>query len=361
MGISHCTLACLGLSMLMACTAKSYQEQLREGQREVLDNARPVAAVLAGPQIDARTRRLLVAAVDAREFASRRLALPDGPSYRSYVDLHRDYAMWNLFAAGEFSVEPHRSCFADVGCLGYLGYYHAGDAERAAAELQEQGLETYIGTSESYMIPGRNDAPILSTMLGDEGHLAELIFHELTHQRLYVAGDTAFNESLANYVQQEGLRQWQAAHGRAPVADSTREQREMLTKLVLETRVRLQSLYASGLPAAQMRERKSIEFQRLRVEYHLQVAQRWGGKGLYDGWVDAPLNNASLAPFGIYDQWVPAFAALYRQVGGDWTRFFASASALASQPSTVRLARLGALRAEALALRAMPPRLAGPG
>lgn len=361
MGGSRCALLCLGLPLLVACAGQSYLQQLREGETQLQTDREPLSAVLADPRTDPRTRQLLLAAADAREFASHRLALPDNPSYRSYVDLHRDYAMWNLFAASEFSVEPHRSCFDQVGCIGYLGFYHPGDAERAATALREQGLETYIGTSESFVIPGRNDAPILSTMLSDDRHLAELIFHELTHQRLYMAGDSAFNESLANFVQQEGLRQWLTARGRAAAADNAREQREMLTKLVLETRARLQRLYARGLPAAQMRERKSIEFQRLREEYHLQVEQRWGGKGLYDAWIDAPLNNASLAPFGIYDQWVPAFAALYRQVGGDWTRFFAAASALAAQPSTQRLARLGALRAEELAFEAAPPRLAGSG
>lgn len=356
MGVFHCTLACLGLPLLMACTAESYLQQLREGQAQLQSEREPIATVLADPHTDARTRRLLQVASAARDFASRRLALPENPSYRSYVDLHRDYAMWNLFATGEFSIEPHRSCFPQVGCIGYLGFYHPGAAEHAAAALRDQGLETYIGESESFVIPGRDDAPLLNTMLGDENHLAELIFHELTHQRLYVADDSEFNESLANFVQQEGLRQWLAARGRSADEDTARAQREALTGLVLETRTRLQRLYVSSLPAVLMRERKAGEFQRLREDYHRLMAQRWGGKGLYDAWIDAPLNNAALAPFGVYDQWVPAFAALYRQVGGDWTRFFAAASALAARPPTERLAQLGALRALQLGA---PVRVAG--
>jgi predicted aminopeptidase len=35
-----------------------------------------------------------------------------------------------------------------------------------------------------------------------------------------------------------------------------------------------------------------------------------------------PMNNAKLLPFGLYDQWVPAFAALFKEVGGDWLRFY---------------------------------------
>ena len=46
--------------------------------------------------------------------------------------------------------------------------------------------------------------------------LAATIFHELAHQRLYVKGDTEFNESFATFVQREGLRQWRVARGLAP-------------------------------------------------------------------------------------------------------------------------------------------------
>ena len=47
---------------------------------------------------------------------------------------------------------------------------------------------------------------------------------------------------------------------------------------------------------------------------------------------DAPMNNARLLPFGLYDQWVPAFAALFRQVGGDWVTFYASVEKLGALP-----------------------------
>src|SRR5256885_8764994 len=40
--------------------------------------------------------------------------------------------------------------------------------------------------------------PLLNTFIGwGEGEFAGLLFHELAHQVVYVAGDTAFNESFA--------------------------------------------------------------------------------------------------------------------------------------------------------------------
>jgi predicted aminopeptidase len=45
-------------------------------------------------------------------------------------------------------------------------------------------------------------------------------------------------------------------------------------------------------------------------------------------WLDqcTALNNAKVLPFGLYEQWLPAFAVLFKRVGGDWPRFFQRAS-----------------------------------
>ena len=72
---------------------------------------------------------------------------------------------------------------------------------------------------------------------------------------------------------------------------------------------------------------------------------QWAGDKRYDAWVNAPLNNARLLPFGLYDQWVPAFAALFRREGGDWVGFYAAVEKLGKLPINERKAALKALAA----------------
>ena len=249
--------------------------------------------------------------------------------------------VWNVVAAPEFSLTPQQHCFPIAGCVAYRGYYNQGAARGEAALQKQQGMDVYIGGVEAYSTLGWFDDPIISSMLtwGDE-RLATLIFHELAHQRFYVKDDTEFNESYANFVEQEGTRQWRTARGLPPAKVNEVAQKDQFIELVLNTRARLQQLYAQALPVEQMRERKAQEFQRLRDEYHQMQASQWAGDKRYDAWINGPLNNAKLLPFGLYDQWVPAFAALFKQVNGDWPSFFKAVERLGGLPVDERTAAL---------------------
>ena len=52
------------------------------------------------------------------------------------------------------------------------------------------------------------------------------------------------------------------------------------------------------------------------------------------------MNNAKLLPFGLYDQWVPAFAALFKHSGGDWQVFYGQVEQLGKLPMVQRKAAL---------------------
>ncbi|WP_248768671.1 aminopeptidase [Pseudomonas sp. MWU12-2345] len=329
------------LLLLGGCSSLNYYSQLAGGQLSLLHAREPVAEVIADPARDPKLREHLAQSQQARAFASEHLHLPDNRSYRLYADIKRPYVVWNVFATPEFSLTPQQHCFPIAGCVAYRGYYNQGAARGEAALQKQQGMDVYIGGVEAYSTLGWFDDPIISSMMtwGDE-RLATLIFHELAHQRFYVKDDTEFNESYANFVEQEGTRQWRAARGLPPAKVNDVAQKDQFIELVLKTRARLQQLYAQALPVEQMRERKAQEFQRLRDEYHKMQASQWAGDKRYDAWINGPLNNAKLLPFGLYDQWVPAFAALFKQVNGDWPSFFKAVEKLGGLPVGERTAAL---------------------
>ncbi|MBX8473825.1 aminopeptidase [Pseudomonas cichorii] len=331
--------------LLCGCSSLSYYGQLASGQLKLLQAREPVEDIISDPGRDPKLRQRLAYAQQARTFASAHLHLPDNKSYRLYADLGRPYVVWNVFATDEFSLDPVTHCFPIAGCVAYRGYYSLGGARGEAALQRQAGKDVYMSGIEAYSTLGWFNDPILSSMMGwGDERLATLIFHELAHQRFYVKDDTEFNESYASFVEQEGTRQWRAARGLAPENVSQSTRRDQFTRLVLDTRERLKALYRQPLTAEVMRERKAAEFERLRREYRQVRDEQWGGDKRFDGWINSPMNNAKLLPFGLYDQWVPAFEALFKQVNGDWVAFFEAVEKLGALPVTERKARLQTLQ-----------------
>ncbi|EFQ66135.1 MULTISPECIES: aminopeptidase [Pseudomonas] len=323
--------------LLSGCSSVGYYSQLADGQWQLLRAREPVAKVIADPSRPQQLRDHLTQSQKARTFASEHLHLPDNQSYRLYADIGRPYVVWNVFATQEFSLSPENHCFPIAGCVAYRGYYSQGAARGEAALLRQQGMDVSIGGVEAYSTLGWFNDPIMSSMMnwGDE-RLATLIFHELAHQRFYVKDDTEFNESFATFVEQEGTRQWRAARGLTPQGDTLLKQRDQFIQLILDTRKRLEKLYAQPLATGVMRQAKAAEFERLRSDYRELRDGQWGGDKRYDAWINQPMNNARLLPFGLYDQWVPAFAALFRRESGDWVKFYAAVERLGGLPVAQR-------------------------
>lgn len=332
--------------LLGGCAQLGYYGQLARGQYELMSRREPIATIVADGQRDAALRRRLALVQDARRYAATALALPDNRSYTLYTELDRDYVVWNVFATPELSLKPVESCFPIAGCLAYRGYYREAAAQQQAAALKALGYDVHVGGVSAYSTLGWFADPVISTMLHwSDAQLVDTLFHELAHQRLFVKDDTAFNESFASFVGEEGLRQYVSRHSPLAGDEPQRQQRQaQFVKLVLATRERLQALYESAAVETDKRSGKQAEFERLRREYAELREHAWSGYRGYDEWFEQDLNNARLLPFGLYDEWVPAFAALYRESGSDWPVFYAAAAALGKLAVGARTERLQSLR-----------------
>ncbi|WP_256562929.1 MULTISPECIES: aminopeptidase [unclassified Pseudomonas] len=330
---------------LSGCTSVGYYAQMVQGQWALIRDREPIATVVADPARPVALRERLAAAAGARRFASAELALPDNASYRGFVELKRPFVLWNVFATAEFSTRPTTHCFPIAGCVAYRGYYREAKARAEAQRLQAQGQDTYVGGVPAYSTLGWFSDPLLSSMLRwDDDQVAATIFHELAHQRFYLPGDTAFNESYATFVEGEGLRQWRASRGLPPPEAGREARYQQFRALLLTTRDDLARLYAQPLALVAMRAAKARRFARLRADYQrLRATPAWRDERRFDGWMSQPLNNARLVPYGLYEQWVPAFAALYRQHPGNWPAFFHRVRLLGERPAVEREQALKAL------------------
>ena len=262
--LSLAGLMALALGTLCAtsgCSSIDYLGQSASGHLHLLASARPVKDAIADPATPEALRQRLELTQRMRAFAVSELHEPDNDSYRSYADLKRPAAVWNVVAAPELSLELATWCFPIVGCVGYRGYYDLASANAAAEPLKTAGLEIDVYEVPAYSTLGWMNwiggDPLLNTFVQwPEGELSRLIFHELAHQVVYAPGDTTFNESFATAVETIGSARWLEANASAEVRAKqalTESRRRGFHVLVRAWRAQLDAMYRSGMPADEKR------------------------------------------------------------------------------------------------------------
>src|SRR5580658_1316927 len=204
--VGACLLMILALS---GCQAIRFYSQAAAGQYEILAHQQSIDQLIQNPATAPKLKAQLELVKRIRLFAGRELKLPPDGNYLKYVDLHRPYVVWVVTVAPRLSLDPKTWWFPIVGSASYRGYFSEAGAHRYAANWDKKGWDTYIGDVPTYSTLGWFHDPLLSTFIFEsEADLADTIFHELTHQRLFVAGDTDFNEAFATMVADEGVRRW---------------------------------------------------------------------------------------------------------------------------------------------------------
>jgi predicted aminopeptidase len=363
----------LGLVLLVivaavsGCHTLGFYGQALKGQYQIVANQEAIEKLEADPKTPETLRQRFQLLHELRTFAHESLKLPLDGHYRKYVDVHRPYVVWNVEAAPEFSMQPKTWWYPLVGSLEYRGYFSKSGATNYAAYLRSKGYDVTVGGVEAYSTLGWFNDPVLNTFIYEpNADLAEIIFHELGHQRVFARGDTDFNEAFATTVGQEGARRWLQAKGDKRGLDeylAHLHRNDRFVHLVMDARARLEVLYgdqrssdgrisatdkSQRIPAEQLRQQKHEILHNLKSDYEL-VKMQWGDDAEYDGWFSHQLNNAHLNSVAAYYDFVPAFEQLLAANGGDLEKFYAEVARLAKKPKDQRHATLRALSRSNLA------------
>ncbi len=333
----HLTALVIITGLACGCRTVSYYGQAIRGQHEIWTRQQTISSLLESPATPAPLKQRLDLVLRLRDFAEKELGLPSNGHYLSYADLERRFVVWNVYAAPEFSLTPKSWWYPVVGSLDYRGYFSEQKARAYAAALERQGFDVYLGGITAYSTLGWFHDPVLNTFINDEdADLAELLFHELAHQRLFIAGDTDFNEAFATAVAEEGTRRWmESRNDTAALAKYHVQERrkEQFIELVTEARQKLARLYTNSSIAQPvspnqetsrrmlLRTEKQNIFSELQDGYaHLKA--QWGGSKEYDEWFRRSLNNAQLNTVDTYYRLVPAFRRVLRAKSGNMEAFY---------------------------------------
>ncbi len=347
----------IAFSVLSLSSCASFREsagyywQSANGHLSVVRAARPIQEWLADPSTPEPLRRKLKLVTEIRAYASSELGLPDNGSYTKYADLKRPFVVWNVVATPELSLQLRQWCFPIAGCVTYRGYYNKDDAEAFAKPLKEQGDDIQIGGVPAYSTLGYFDDPVLNTFINyPDAELARLIFHELSHQVVYVKGDTTFNESFATAVETIGVERWLALKSDAKLTADYRafaKRRVDFLALLKRYRGELESAYKTLGDDTAKREAKRSLIAAMRADYEQLKVARWDGFKGYDRFFAQDLGNAHLAAVATYTDQVPGFLALAKEMSlsdaGKLAEFFLAVEKIAALEKPKRDQALGDL------------------
>ena len=354
--------ALLGVILIVSgCQTLSFYGQAIKGQYQLLAYRHSIENLLADPSTTPGLKTQLELVQSLRVFAAKELKLPVDGHYTKYVDVHRRFVVWNVEAAPEFSMEPKTWWYPIVGSLKYRGYFSERNATNYGAALVRRGYDVFVGGVDAYSTLGWFRDPVLNTFIfNPEPDLAETIFHELGHQRVFARSDTDFNEAFATTVGEEGARRWLRNKGNDTVYQrylaEIRRTRQF-ARLITATREQLEALYGDdrteegkikatkrklGMPPKKLRDEKQRIMNGLQAEY-AKLKKEWHEDPSYDSWFARQVNNAQLNSVAAYYDLVPGFEHLLELNGGDLQKFYAEAERLSKMPKKERHQRLTVL------------------
>jgi len=306
----------------------------------ILAGRRPIAALVADPATDRRTRDKLALVLAARAFAADSLGFPARAAFTRYTDIGRDTLVLVLSAARRDTLAAHAWWFPVVGRVPYKGFFARGEAEDEARRLAARGLDTYLRTAGAFSTLGWFDDPLLNTTLvADSVDLVDTVIHELAHNAYYAPGQVPFNESFASFAGARGAEQFFRVRGDTASARRAVERwtdARRLGAFWARYARAVDSAYAAtrgGPVAARTAARAAVE-ARARAELGRWVAPKLAA---FDGRPDdaarwaarVNLGNAALLARLTYAGELDVFESVYRREGEDVRRAVARIVALA--------------------------------
>jgi len=312
-------LLCVGLT---GCSMLS----LGAGQLSLINDQVPLATAIA--KEPSPERRALLREVPAiLAFAQDVVGLRPGRSYLGYYATERTGLTYVVTASKRTRFEPYTWWFPIVGTVEYRSYWDEADARAAANELEAAGYDTWISPSRAYSTLGVLRDPITTTMLreGLPG-LVEVVIHELSHAKLFVPGQTAWNEALASFVGERGAELYFEARrfsgsGIQAEARARTARRIAMDRAVDDVYAELEALYASSEADSAKLVRRRACFERLSARLR-ELYPRDDSRRYH-------VNNARLLHLHRYTASSRAFEDVWQQSGRQFRKFWPAVEAYA--------------------------------
>ncbi|MFQ5541377.1 MAG: aminopeptidase [Candidatus Binatia bacterium] len=291
---------------------------------KILWRREPIEEVLKKPGLDQEAREKFRTVLAVREYGRRTLNLNVRGSYATFSHLDRPVLSYLLMAVPKTNLSPYTWWFLFVGQVPYKAFFSETDARLKADQFQAQGYDTYIRSVQAYSTLGWFDDPLLAHLLKyDKVTLAEVLFHELFHNTLFLKGEVDFNETLANFVGNRATINFFRDLGgeeNPEYLQAVKAWEEELEFSAFINRVgtSLRDLYQADLPEEEKLRLRQEIFSRSQEEWARMIADRPAHH--FRDYSRQEVNNAVIAHYLLYLDGLQLFESLYQAEGRNLPR-----------------------------------------
>ncbi len=295
------------------------------GELDLLANAQTIDQALASDDLTEHQKQRLRYAVRVRDYAADQIGLDVGNSYQTFYNTGGGPLAYNLSACPPDELEPLTWTFPIVGTFEYLGFFDQTQAEAFRDAVIDAGFDVFFYEVDAYSTVNIVPDPIYSSMLErDDIDLAEVVFHELTHNTVF-SGDIVFSESIATFVQRAAALRFLAdTYGEdAEIVDRARERHadeNLFTEWIDQLYDELRALYGSE----RSREDKLIErediVEQARTRFVDDYLPLLFEPDSYGGVVNAEINNAVVLAYRRYHSGFDTYQEAFEELDGSFPR-----------------------------------------
>lgn len=288
---------------------------------KILWRREPIEGLLEKPALDRERREKLRLVLAVRDYARDTLKFRVGGSYASYSYVDREDLSYVLMAVPKTSLRPYTWWFLFVGRVPYKGFFSEEAAKAEAEGFEAEGYDVYVRTTPAFSTLGWFDDPLLAHLLRyDEATLAQIVFHELFHNTLFLSGGLDFNESVANFVgNRAAIQFFRDRYGEDSVqlqkAQQAWQEELEFSRFIVRVGRSLEDLYAGDLALGEKLRLREEIFQKSKQDWARRIADRPSHR--FRGYAQQKVNNAVIAHYLLYVKELDLFESLYEARGGD--------------------------------------------
>ena len=229
----------------------SYGVSQLRGQLKIINGTIPVEEALKSNEFNEKQKQKLLLIAEIKKFTVCALGFNPTNNYNTFYNQHNQPILFIITACNPFELKSYYWNFPVIGAVSYKGFFEKEKATPDIIKLRKAGYDVDLSPVSAWSTLGYFKDPVLSNFLKrDEGKLAELIIHELTHFTIYNKSSVEYNENLATFVGEQGAVQFLTARYGEQSAQlnnylNQKADEELYSDHMLNGATRLDSLYKS--------------------------------------------------------------------------------------------------------------------